>query len=313
MRYTLRANLMLLGAALAWGSTFVPCKIAAASLGTFFFNGLRFLLGGLFVLAMAGRRLRGLSRREVGGGALAGFVLFAGAAFQQAGLAFTTAGKAGFITGLYVVLVPLLLTLFWRQRSGWNAWVASLLASVGLFLLSAEGRLSLAPGDGLVLVSAALYGLHVILIGQWVGRMEPLRLAAMQYLACGLYSLALGLTLESPFLGSAPARRVDRSLHCRLLRCCGLHPPDAGPAGRAPHRRGRHPEPGIRLRRPVRRTVPGRTARSGPVGRRRTDAGRDGAGAGAGQAACRASPFVTPSIHKIASTKNAGVTRKIVL
>jgi len=175
MRYTLRANLMLLGAALAWGSTFVPSKIAATSLGTFFFNGLRFLLGGLFVLAMAGRRLRGLSRREVGGGALAGFVLFAGAAFQQAGLAFT-----------------------WRQRSGWNAWVASLLASVGLFLLSAEGRLSLAPGDGLVLVSAALYGFHVILIGQWVGRMEPLRLAAMQYLACGLYSLALGLTLESP-------------------------------------------------------------------------------------------------------------------
>lgn len=109
------ANLMLLGAALAWGSTFVPCKIAAASLGPFFFNGLRFLLGALFVLSMAGRRLRGFSRREVGGGALAGFVLFAGAAFQQAGLAFTTAGKAGFITGLYVVLVPLLLTGFWRQ------------------------------------------------------------------------------------------------------------------------------------------------------------------------------------------------------
>ncbi len=61
------ANLMLLGAALAWGSTFVPCKIAAVSLGTFFFNGLRFLLGGLFVLAMAGPRLRGLSRQEIGG------------------------------------------------------------------------------------------------------------------------------------------------------------------------------------------------------------------------------------------------------
>ena len=189
---------MLLGAALVWGSTFVPCKIAAASLGALFFNGLRFLLGALFVLSMAGRRLRGLSLQEVGGGALVGFVLFAGAAFQQAGLAFTTAGKAGFITGLYVVLVPLLLALFWRQRSGWNAWVASLLAATGLFLLSAEGRLSLAPGDGLVLVAAALYSLHVILIDRLVGRTEPLRLAAMQYLACGLYSLAVGLVLESP-------------------------------------------------------------------------------------------------------------------
>lgn len=192
------ANLMLLGAALAWGSTFVPCKIAAAYLGTFFFNGLRFLLGALCVLSMAGRRLRGLSLREVGGGALAGFILFAGAAFQQAGLTFTTAGKAGFITGLYVVLVPLFLTLFWRQRPGWNAWVASLLAAIGLFLLSAEGRLSLALGDGLVLVSAAVYGLHVILIDRLVGQTELLRLAAMQYLACGLYSLAVGLTLESP-------------------------------------------------------------------------------------------------------------------
>lgn len=192
------ANLMLLGAALVWGSTFVPCKIAAASLGALFFNGLRFLLGALFVLSMAGRRLRGLSLQEVGRGALVGFVLFAGAAFQQAGLAFTTAGKAGFITGLYVVLVPLLLALFWRQRSGWNAWVASLLAATGLFLLSAEGRLSLAPGDGLVLVAAALYSLHVILIDRLVGRTEPLRLAAMQYLACGLYSLAVGLVLESP-------------------------------------------------------------------------------------------------------------------
>ncbi len=192
------ANLMLLGAALAWGSTFVPCKIATLHLGTFFFNGLRFLLGGLFVLAMAGHRLRGLSRQEVTGGALAGLVLFAGAAFQQAGLAFTTAGKAGFITGLYVVLVPLLLAIFWHQRSGWNAWMASLLATAGLFLLSAEGRLSLAPGDSLVLVSAALYALHVILIGRWVGQMEPLRLAAVQYLACGLLSLAVGPTLESP-------------------------------------------------------------------------------------------------------------------
>ncbi|MCS7177701.1 MAG: DMT family transporter [Anaerolineae bacterium] len=190
------SNLMLLGAALAWGSTFVPCKIAAFSLGTFSFNGLRFLLGSLFVLAISGWRLRGLSWPEVGSGALAGLVLFAGAAFQQAGLAFTTAGKAGFITGLYVVLVPLLLALFWRQRSGWNAWIASLLATAGLFLLSAEGRFSLAPGDSLVLVSAVLYALHVILIGQWVGQMEPLRLAAMQYLACGLYSLAVGLTLE---------------------------------------------------------------------------------------------------------------------
>jgi uncharacterized membrane protein len=173
---------------------------------------------------MAGRRLRGLSRREVGGGALAGFVLFAGAAFQQAGLAFTTAGKAGFITGLYVVLVPLLLTLFWRQRSGWNAWVASLLASVGLFLLSAEGRLSLAPGDG---PGAGLGGplrppRHP---DRPVGRADGASPTGRDAIP-GLWALQPGPRPDPgiPFLGSAPARRVDRSLHCRLLRCCGATP-----------------------------------------------------------------------------------------
>ncbi len=202
--HRLTADLMLLAAALAWGSTFVPCKIAAASLDPFLFNGLRFLLGALLVAAMAGRRMGGLSRQEAGGGILVGLVLFAAAAFQQIGLAFTTAGKAGFITGLYVVLVPFLLTVVWRQWPGWAAWGASLLAALGLFLLSAEGRLTLAPGDGLVVVAAALFALHVILIGQLVERADPLRLAVVQYVACGLFNLPLGLTLGRESLVGLP-------------------------------------------------------------------------------------------------------------
>ncbi len=194
-RRRLTADLMLLAAALAWGSTFVPCKIATAYMGPLVFNGLRFLLGVLFVLIGTGRRLRGLDRREVGGGALAGVVLFAAAALQQAGLEFTTAGKAGFITGLYVVLVPLFLTGV-RQWPGWNAWVASTLAATGLFLLSGEGRWTLAPGDGMVLVAAALYAVHVILIGRMVQRADPLRLSVVQYLACGAASLGFGLAME---------------------------------------------------------------------------------------------------------------------
>lgn len=201
----LTADLMLLAAALAWGSTFVPCKIAAASLDLFLFNGLRFLVGAVLVLTITGRRIRSLSRREIGGGILVGLVLFAAAAFQQAGLSFTTAGKAGFITGLYVVLVPFLLTVVWRQWPGWAAWGASVLAAVGLFLLSAEGRLVLAPGDSLVLLGAALYALHVILIGQMVRWADPLRLATVQFLACGLTNLPLGLTVGRASLIQLPS------------------------------------------------------------------------------------------------------------
>ncbi len=203
-KYRLTADLLLLTTALFWGSAFVPCKIAAASLDPFLFNGLRFLLGALPVIAVIGRRMGRLSRREIGGGILAGLVLFAASAFQQMGLALTTAGKAGFITGLYVVLVPFLLTAVWRQRPGWAAWGASVIAAVGLFLLSAEGQLTLAPGDSLVLVAAALLALHVILIGQLVLWADPLRLAVVQYVACGLFNLPLGLTLGRDTLVALP-------------------------------------------------------------------------------------------------------------
>jgi len=192
----LRADLILLAVAVIWGSSFVAQRVAAAHLGPFLYNGTRFLLGALTLLPLAGRRLRGLTRLEWWGGALAGLFLFGAANLQQAGLRFTTAGKAGFITGLYVVLVPLFLALGWRQWPRWSAWAASLLAVAGLFLLSSVGRLTLAPGDGWELAGAMLWALHVILIGNLAPRADVLRLALAQYLICGLLSTALGLGLE---------------------------------------------------------------------------------------------------------------------
>ena len=193
----LKADLALLAAAVVWGMAFVVCRVAAAQTGSFLYNGTRFLLGALTLLPFAGARLRGLTRVEVWGGALAGALLFAAAGLQQIGLQFTTAGKAGFITGLYVVLVPLFLALVWRQWPRGSTWVASLLAAAGLFLLSAVEQLALAPGDGLELVGAVFWALHVILIGRLARRVDVLRVALMQYLVCGLLSLAVGGLFES--------------------------------------------------------------------------------------------------------------------
>ena len=193
----LRADLALLATAGVWGMAFVVCRMAAARTGSFLYNGARFLLGALTLLPFAGARLRGLTRVEVRGGALVGALLFVAAGLQQVGLRFTTAGKAGFITGLYVVFVPLCLALVWREWPRGSTWVASLLAAAGLFLLSAVEQLALAPGDGLELVGAVFWAFHVILIGRLARRVDVARLALMQYLVCGLLSLTAGWLFES--------------------------------------------------------------------------------------------------------------------
>jgi drug/metabolite transporter (DMT)-like permease len=196
-----RADLSLLIVAIVWGSAFAAQRVAAAHLGSFLYNGIRFALGALMLLPFVRRRWGDVSRSEWRGGILAGLLLVGASALQQAGLQFTTAGKAGFVTGLYVVLVPLFLALVWRQWPRRSAWAASLLAVMGLFLLSAEGQLALAPGDGLELAGAVLWALHVILIGRLAVQADPLRLALIQYLTCGLLSTALGLALETHTLG----------------------------------------------------------------------------------------------------------------
>jgi drug/metabolite transporter (DMT)-like permease len=132
---------------------------------------------------------------------LVGILLAAGSVLQQAGLEHTTAGKAGFITSLYVVLVPLLLAAIWRQRAHWTAWLASLVATMGLLLLSVQGEWSLNLGDALELVGTVLWALHVIMIGRLARRADALRLSLVQYLVCGLLTTALGLAFEYETLG----------------------------------------------------------------------------------------------------------------
>jgi drug/metabolite transporter (DMT)-like permease len=198
----LRADLTLLAAAAVWGSSFVVQRLAAAHLGFFTFNGLRFLLGALTLLPLTGTarttaaRRNTITRTEWRGGMLAGLLLVVASALQQAGVQFTTAGKAGFITVLYVVLVPLFLALGWREWPNGFVWAASLLALVGMFLLSIEEEMALSLGDGLELAGAACWALHVILIGRLAARADTLRLAIIQYLVCGVLSTALGLAFE---------------------------------------------------------------------------------------------------------------------
>jgi drug/metabolite transporter (DMT)-like permease len=196
----LRADLILLLVAVVWGSAFVAQRVAANHMGVYLFNGLRFLTGAVILAPFALRRSMApgrFDRKHLPGMLAAGGLLFAGASLQQWGLRFTTAGNAGFITGLYVVFVPLILALGWRQWPGWTVWAASLLATAGLFLLSTGGEFRLTPGDGLELLGALAFAFHVIWIGRLARRVEVLPLAVVQYLVVGVLSLAVSAAVET--------------------------------------------------------------------------------------------------------------------
>jgi drug/metabolite transporter (DMT)-like permease len=202
---SLRADGLCLVTALIWGLAFVAQRIGMDYMGPMAYNGIRFALGAAVLAPLALRSMRYppaapfLSGSNPGfpwlGGAVAGAVLFIGASLQQVGLKYTTAGKAGFITGLYVVLVPLM-GLFFRQRPARGDVVGAAIAVVGLYFLSVTEDFTLAPGDGLELVGAFFWAGHVLVIGWLSPRTRALPLAMAQYAVCSVLSLACAFVFE---------------------------------------------------------------------------------------------------------------------
>jgi drug/metabolite transporter (DMT)-like permease len=191
----LKADLTLLLVAAVWGSGFVAQRTAARSLSALYFNGGRFMLAAVLLLGLTRFRWT-LPKKSWWKVALAGALLFGGAWFQQAGLATTAIGNASFITGLYVVLVPIILSLFARHKISWVIWTAALLAVVGIGLLSLTGSFKLSPGDSLELAGAFLWALHVILVGRFSREMEILQLSIGQFVVCGLLNLVLAVGFD---------------------------------------------------------------------------------------------------------------------
>lgn len=197
-RTHLTGTLTLLLSAVIWGFAFVAQRASMEFVGPFTFNGIRFALGGLVLIPLAVILRRNEpepiqsapshhQRLAIG---LSGLVLFVSANLQQIGLVYTTAGKAGFITGLYVVIVPLL-GLFRRHRVSAFVWAGCGLAAGGLYLLSVVGVFSIAAGDALVLGSALGWAVHVHIVGWLAQRSHPLRVALLQFAICAVLSLGV--------------------------------------------------------------------------------------------------------------------------
>ena len=214
--HALRADLLMLSTAIIWGTVFVAQRLGMDAVGPFLYSGLRFSLAALVLLPLLPlleRRTSDsapppLNRHLLLGGGLMGLALALGINLQQVGLLFTSVTNSGFITGLYVIMVPLL-GLFIGQKTSLGIWLGASLAVVGMFLLSVGDGFQVASGDWLQLAGAFVWGVHVLMVGFFARRHDPLRLAIVQFVTCAVISLLLALCFEeiqiSMILQAGPA------------------------------------------------------------------------------------------------------------
>jgi drug/metabolite transporter (DMT)-like permease len=195
----LRADILLLLTALIWGAAFVGQSTAMEHLGPFFFTGTRFLLAALVVLPFAlAESAKGppLRRDHTLLMATVGLVFFIASMTQQAGLLATTVTNAGFLTALYVVLVPVIAFIALRHRLPWIIWPAAALSLTGTWFLGG-GLSGLNWGDGIMIFSALFWALQMLLVGSLASRSgRPITLAALQFAVTAVLGLALGFIFE---------------------------------------------------------------------------------------------------------------------
>lgn len=201
----LKSNLFLLLAAAIWGLAFVAQRVGMDYVGPYTFNGVRFALGSLSLVPLLLFYKTSSPQNEASGqnyqadaraGFLAGTVLFIAASLQQIGLIYTTAGKAAFITCLYIVLVPIM-GIFIKQRIHLWTWCGSAFAVAGLYFLCVKENFTVSYGDLLELAGAFFWTIHILLIDRFASKVNTLRLAFFQFVTCAAFSLATALWLET--------------------------------------------------------------------------------------------------------------------
>ena len=202
--------MLLLLTALIWGAAFVAQSAGVEQNGPFTFNTIRMILGGIVLIPcialfdkMRHVRLgwRSEDKNLWVGGCLCGVALFAGATLQQFGIQYTSAGKAGFITALYVIFVPLC-RLFAGKRPGKLLWGSVALAAAGMYLLCMDGSLALSKGDVLVLLGAFGFTAHILIIDHFSQKVDGVRMSCIQFFVAGALSLVCMFLFEAP---SVPA------------------------------------------------------------------------------------------------------------
>ncbi len=200
-----RNTIFLLLTAVIWGTAFVAQSVGMDYIGPFTFNAARFLIGGTVLLPLIWYRSKrvpkirekSLKKITLAGGVCCGAALCSASLFQQIGIQYTTVGKAGFITTLYIIIVPVIGLLFGRSVPG-KVWVGAVMAVFGLYLLCVNESFTIGRGDWLVLICAVLFSIHILVIDYFSPKVDGVVLSSIQFYVSGIISTIGALWKETP-------------------------------------------------------------------------------------------------------------------
>ncbi len=226
-RNKLFGNTLLLIAAIIWGAAFVFQRTGMEDIGPIAFNAARTTLSALVVAPVAFWRIRketfsspeeraAYIRSTLIGGLCCGIFLTLASTFQQAGMVYTTAGKGGFITAMYLLLVPILNLLVFKKRAQWLVWVAVLIGVVGMYLLCLSEGFRLAKGDTLICISALMFSCHILCCDHFAAKGDPVGIAAGQFATVALISWPVSFLVEQPTWGNLVSAGIA-ILYCGLM------------------------------------------------------------------------------------------------
>lgn len=207
MNRKLKSSFFCLLTAIIWGFAFVAQVDSADKITPFLYNGTRFVLGAAALLPVIflfenkneKNQSKKISTKDtVKYGIICGAILFVASIFQQIGINLQpNAGKAGFITSVYTVLVPIFCFILFRKKSNWNVWLGALLATVGLYLLCVKnGFGSISQSDLVIFTGAIFWAFHIIAIDRFISKVSPIKFSAIQFLTCGILGLILSFIFE---------------------------------------------------------------------------------------------------------------------
>lgn len=208
----LLGNILLLVTALIWGSSFVAQRLGTSYLEPFSFNSVRTIIGGLSLIPVIWflDRKKTASERNTSpeerkfllmGGIFCGVALFIASSLQQIGIEYTTAGKSGFITALYILLVPVF-SIFLGKPIRTHVWGAIILGLGGLYLLCIKEGFSIGKGDFITLICAVAFAFHILIIAHYAPKVDGVRLSCIQFLVAGFLGLICMFIFEKPEIGN---------------------------------------------------------------------------------------------------------------
>lgn len=232
-RKSLRGSLLLLIGAAIWGSAFVAQDVAMNYVGPYTFNAMRYFIGALSLLPVilvsdriAAKKhperdpvqVKAYNRKSWLSGIIAGLALIIPTTLQQIGIVYTTAGKAGMITGMYIIAVPLL-GLFLGKKCGLNVWLAVVLGVVGMYLLCVTGEFSISGGDIILLISIIFWAVQILVIDRFAPDVDCFRMVCIEFLVCGILSCVPTLIFEELPDSAALAGTLLPVLYVGIFSC----------------------------------------------------------------------------------------------